>query len=145
MNIFNLIKIIRANSNHFELIFSWKPNVMSSITLRELFVIELERNTKSREEIAKSVTTMRHFFAYLDELQTEQTCTYSDILQFATGTSSVPFFKYSPRPRITFMNGKYPMANTCTNNLSLPTDCESYDIFKQNLDCAFLTCEFGRV
>ncbi len=34
---------------------------MSSITLRELFIIDLERNTKSRDETAKSVVAMRYY------------------------------------------------------------------------------------
>ncbi len=49
----------------------------------------------------------------------------------------MPFISYSPPPSISYEGQKNPTANTCSNILNLPIDCDNYLTFKQNLDISF--------
>ena len=70
-----------------------------------------------------------------------------DILQFATGASSVPPIGFSPNPTVTFHESSpFPMANTCTNCLKLPLFTSDYDAFKYNFAYGIVnTAGFGQV
>jgi hypothetical protein len=127
---------------HFSRVFRFSAVNLTIVKFRELFRVDIVRGTL---DSLKQVVCVKYFFDYLDEIAAgNSSVTLSDILKFATATSSLPFVKYSPRPSISFNNGKYPTANTCSNKLMLPINCESYIIFQQNCDWAYLAdLDFG--
>ncbi|XP_058861715.1 G2/M phase-specific E3 ubiquitin-protein ligase-like [Acipenser ruthenus] len=70
-----------------------------------------------------------------------------DILQFATGLSSIPPSGFHPHPSVQFLhNGSpYPITNTCGNIIHLPITTDYYT-FQKNMDFGILNYPgFGRV
>ncbi|MGH0191466.1 UNVERIFIED_CONTAM: hypothetical protein FKN15_065095 [Acipenser sinensis] len=70
-----------------------------------------------------------------------------DILQFASGLSSIPPSGFHPRPSVEFLhNGSpYPIADTCGNIIHLPITTDYYT-FQKNMDFGILNSPgFGRV
>ncbi|MBN3289473.1 G2E3 ligase, partial [Polypterus senegalus] len=62
-----------------------------------------------------------------------------DILVFSTGVSSIPPIGFHPKPTINFLHNEspYPIAQTCTNSLSIPIH-KTYDKFKYHMNFGIL-------
>lgn len=61
-----------------------------------------------------------------------------DILIFCTGCDNVRPLGFATTPSIDFIeDGKYPLANTCANKLSLPTRYNNFVDLKNNFEFAF--------
>ncbi|XP_069107732.1 uncharacterized protein [Argopecten irradians] len=65
--------------------------------------------------------------------------TMEKILRFCTGSEEEPTLGFSMQPTIEFSAIALPMANTCTNKLSLPLTNLNTELF----DMAFLSEYFG--
>jgi hypothetical protein len=82
-----------------------------------------------------SVEIIYMIYCLLSEKATK--ASLSTILVFATGSDSIPPLGFSPLPSVSFIHkkeegqnfiSKYPMANTCANELRLPV-IETYEEF----------------
>lgn len=72
--------------------------------------------------------------------------TLGDVLSFATGASVPPYLGFESFPVISFIEQRFPSANTCALVLKLPTIFESYDEFKMSMDYGILNSRcFGQV
>lgn len=76
-----------------------------------------------------------HLNLALSASEEEGQAKLGDILSFATGSNMVPPIGFSLTPSLTFHRRKYPMANTCSNCLTIPL-YRNYEEFKQNMDFA---------
>lgn len=144
-NAHGILNFCKDSPKHFKQIFEYdyKSVNLSSVTIRELFHIDIKKSNDSFFQ--KKLKAMKFFFQYLDDCN-ETMSTFQDLLAFTTATDSIPFIFYNPRPSVQFdqTGSKFPTANTCSNILNLTTNCETYIIFKQNLDLAFTTVkDFG--
>ena len=83
--------------------------------------------------------------------QSEMRLTLAAVLQFITGSSSIPAIGFDDRPSITFLHddsGRKLSANTCSNTLHLPVNSTllSYDKFKVEFtSCMAESPGFGNV
>lgn len=69
------------------------------------------------------------------------------ILAFFTGVPEEPPMGFDPKPSLLFQNkSKFPIANTCSNQLHLPLEEVAYDVFKYNITFGIVnTAGFGQI
>ena len=68
------------------------------------------------------------------------------LLIFITGLDAVPALGFVPEPAVTFRHKtdldsndatwEFPVANTCTNTIAIPSTLRSYPIFKDRMNAA---------
>lgn len=83
--------------------------------------------------------TSLHFQILINTfLEVEAQTNLSQILIFATAAEKIPPIGFDPTPRVTFTTkSKFPLGNTCANTLVLPLLYDTYQEFKDILDCGF--------
>ncbi|VDI42199.1 Hypothetical predicted protein [Mytilus galloprovincialis] len=71
--------------------------------------------------------------------------TLEKILQFSTGSPEEPVLGFSIAPRVNFaaINGDFPTASTCINQLTLPVTLKNEDELFEKFDMAFMNNYFG--
>ena len=56
-----------------------------------------------------------------------------DILLFTCGCDTIPLSGLTPQPSLLFYDGAFPVAATCSNELTLPTVHTTYYNFRQGM------------
>lgn len=79
---------------------------------------------------------MRFWNSYLKAIEDGKSATtMEDILNFATGCSSIPPTGFKPSPSVECLHVDFPVANKCKNCLVLPVT-NTYEEFQGNMDFA---------
>ena len=70
-----------------------------------------------------------------------------DIMIFATGMAEEPPMGFDPKPSLVFHTDScFPRANTCANEISIPTQRVSYEEFAYNMSFGIAnTMGFGQL
>ncbi|CAH3133273.1 unnamed protein product [Porites lobata] len=102
---------------------------------------EMGSNARPKQELA--VILWRD---YLQDCESrEAKATLGDVLAFATGADVPPTLGFDTTPTISFVDGAFPTANTCSATIRLPTIHDTYDDFKEKMDFAILNSpSFGQ-
>lgn len=92
--------------------------------------------------IVQGFNTVYIFFSFSGR---EAKATLGDVLAFATGADVPPTLGFDTTPTISFVDGAFPTANTCSATIRLPTIHDTYDDFKEKMDFAILNSpSFGQ-
>jgi hypothetical protein len=71
-----------------------------------------------------------------------------DLLMFCTGTNQIPPLGFHEPSKITVMQlepmcGQLPNANTCPQELELPSCHSEYETFRESMNCALVNQSTG--
>lgn len=140
-------------------------NQVTSEKLDELFNCVFSPEGSNRRAPEEAVAL--NFFLYLEAVEaneaksnlldlatgeeTEITLSLSDVLQFITGSSTVPATGFNEKPSIVFQHGdphRKLHANTCSNTLTLPVNSTlmEFESFKNEFtSCLVMSPGFGTI
>ena len=145
--------------------FLHAENQITAEKLDNLFIAVFSPRGSNKRTTKEAVSL--NYSRYLEEVESgEVTCnvvdfntdqgsqmrvTLATVLQFITGSSSIPALGFDDQPSITFLHdasGRKLTANTCSNTVHLPVNSTflSYDNFKVEFtSCMVESPGFGNV
>lgn len=121
-----VLEKIQTYPEAFYNILCHKPESLSAKNLSDLF----------SSHTLLDVQTLRFWNSYLKAIEDGKSATtMEDILNFATGCSSIPPTGFKPSPSVECLHVDFPVANKCKNCLVLPVT-NTYEEFQGNMDFA---------
>ena len=160
------LELIRQEPNKSRCLF--EVSQLESLTAEkvdDLFLINLSpqgSNRRASEEVlslnlskfledVESSEVSSTLMNVTTDTESMVTLSLADVLQFITGSSSIPAVGFEPRPSVAFIadnSGRKLYVSTCTNTLTLPI-CDilmEYESFKKEVTaCIIMSPGFGNV
>ena len=164
LNIHGLVDCLRQHPYEARKLFVYAENQLTAELLDDLFVPVFSPRGSNKRASEEAVSL--NFSRYLEEVETGNVTSdivdltndevsqivvvLSNVLQFITGSSSVPALGFVDQPSITFQHDsqRKMSANTCANTLHLPvnTTFSTYDDFKAEFTSSMVCSPgFGNV
>ena len=136
-----LLDAVVANSDVFQKVFCFYPEVLSSDSFEQLFIVNRSEQLSNRWEVENKILAFwRDLLLDVEEKECE--LCFSDILFFASGLKVVPCrtismeLEFLHEPEKNGLRSKFPKANTCSGILHLPTVHTQYGDFKSDFQFA---------
>jgi hypothetical protein len=136
-----LLDAVIKNSDLFQRVFCFYPQVLSSDSFEQLFVVNRSEQLSNRWEVENRLLAFwRDFLLDVEEKECE--LSFSDILFFASGLRVVPCrsillqLEFLHEPEKNGLLSKFPKANTCSCILRLPVVHTQYVDFKSDFQFA---------
>ena len=136
-----LLDAVIKNSDLFQRVFCFYPQVLSSDSFEQLFVVNRSEQLSNRWEVENRLLAFwRDFLLDVEEKECE--LIFSDILIFASGLRVVPCrsillqLEFLHEPEKNGLLSKFPKANTCSCILRLPVVHTQYVDFKSDFQFA---------
>ncbi|XP_029454866.1 G2/M phase-specific E3 ubiquitin-protein ligase [Rhinatrema bivittatum] len=129
-----VLEKIQTYPDAFWSVLGLKPEKLTAKAFGDLFVINF--STEGSKSKMFEVKVIEFWMDYLIDAEDGKTvASLEEILNFATGTDSVPPVGFDPVPVIEFLHGKFPVGNSSINCLGLPVT-NTYKEFKEAMDLA---------
>ena len=165
LNLHGLLDHVRQHPLKARQLFLHTENQLTAEKVDDLFMPVFSPRESNKRTSVEAVSL--NFSSYLEEVesdnitcnvvdfstgqQSEMRLTLAAVLQFITGSSSIPAIGFDDWPSITFLHddsGRKLSTNTCSNTLHLPVNSTplSYDKFKvEYTSCMTESPGFGNV
>lgn len=129
----NFLSALQQHSSVLAPLLCFSAKALTASELESMFRPDLSPAGSNKRH--KEVLTLGFWADYLLDCEEKATAVcLEDLMMFATGLTAVPAAGMTPPPCIQFLSVlPFPVANTCANTLKLPI-CDSYSIFKANMD-----------
>ncbi|XP_039455679.1 G2/M phase-specific E3 ubiquitin-protein ligase-like [Oreochromis aureus] len=129
----NFLSALQQHSSVLAPLLCFSAKALTASELESMFRPDLSPAGSNKGH--KGVLTLGFWADYLLDCEEKATAVcLEDLMMFATGLTAVPPAGMTPPPCIQFLSDSpFPVANTCANTLKLPI-CDSYSIFKANMD-----------
>ncbi|XP_051784646.1 G2/M phase-specific E3 ubiquitin-protein ligase-like [Erpetoichthys calabaricus] len=136
----NVLEAMKQNPSGFMKYFCFSEKKITSEIIENLFKAEFSQPGSNRRQ--EEVRTAAYWADYLLDIEGKTSFaepSLEDILMFSTGVSSIPPIGFHPKPTVNFLHNEspYPIAQTCTNSLSIPIH-KTYDKFKYHMNFGIL-------
>ena len=166
LQLYGLLEIVRQVPEKSRMLFQvCEGNRLTAEIVDELFKVQFSPEGSNRrpqeEAIAFNFTRLLEdiesgaitgkLYDFNTESSTEVVFSLGDILQFVTGTPSIPAVGFEPQPVITFNHleaNRKLQANTCANQFTLPVNDQllNYESFASEVtSCILMSPGFGHV
>ncbi|MBN3294218.1 G2E3 ligase, partial [Polypterus senegalus] len=134
------IQRMKQNPSGFMKYFCFSEKKITAEIIENLFKAEFSQPGSNRRQ--EELRIAAYWADYLLDIEGKTSFaepSLEDILMFSTGVSSIPPIGFHPKPTVNFLHNEspYPIAQTCTNSLSIPIH-KTYDKFKYHMNFGIL-------
>ncbi len=149
LNTLGVLEAIRAHPTAFKAILCYNEKSFNANTFQSIF--RICRSEQGTEKYVTESKVIMHFRDLLQDIEeNDSDLSYPEMLAFTTGSLQIPPGGFISNPTIEFLHSnnnderKFPIANTCSCILRLPTFHKEYSTFKESMEFAIKNCRgFG--